>query len=152
MARNGLCKIMLRNSSKTSCTLNAMQEMGTTCFIAESNACITGLVRVAEAQDREAKDEAELILCQREGFRLHQGVGMGGSRNIRANRHLHHVPKAAKHAATDDEMSSPFFFFWRNTTTNGTTSFGAPSPITLGRIFFDTLAFALPTLEPFLEL
>jgi hypothetical protein len=81
------------------------------------------------------------------------GVGMGGNRNnISANRQFHQAPKAAKHAATDDEMSSPFFFFWRNKTTSGTTSFGVPSPITLGRIFFDTLAFALPTLEPFLDL
>jgi hypothetical protein len=111
--------------------------------------CITRLTH-DEIKDT---DPSRISVPKKRDSRLHQGVGMGGKRNnTSATRQLHHVPRAAKHAVTTPLMSSPCFFLWRNVMTSGTTSLGAPSPITLGSIFCDTLAFALPTLEDFLDL
>jgi hypothetical protein len=78
---------------------------------------------------------------------------MGSSRTtwVRTNK-PHHAPRDVKHIVTKEPISSPFFFFWRNMMTRGTTSFGAPSPITFSMNFCDILAFALPSLEDFLDL
>jgi hypothetical protein len=111
--------------------------------------CITRLTR-DEIRDT---DPSRISVQKTRDSRLYQGVGMGGKRNnMRATRQSYHVPRAAKHAVTTPLISSPCFFFWRNVMTSGTTSLGAPSPITLGSIFCDTLAFALPILEDFLDL
>jgi hypothetical protein len=54
--------------SEMSSTMDSMKERGATCFIVESNACITGLVWVAEAQERTWKERTHFCFKERTQF------------------------------------------------------------------------------------